>query len=160
METAPAGIREAEALKRDTVIIIGRALYKGRRGGGSLSGKWNGGGGRSCPQSSSRWSVGGVLGARPFVRKCWRPPASGWGHYGAERQEVGEARARRLVKDGMRELGWTEAELSRRAKGDKLKVTLARRLRAETTMTLARIANRLQMGSWTYVSNLLHEKNQ
>ena len=60
----------------------------------------------------------------------------------------------------MRELGWTKAELSRRAKGDKLKVTLARRLRAETTMTLAWIANRLQMGSWTYVSNLLHEKTQ
>ena len=55
-------------------------------------------------------------------------------------------------------LGWTEAGLSQRAKGDRGKVALARRLRAETTMTLAWIARRLQMGSWTYVSNLLHEK--
>jgi hypothetical protein len=37
-------------------------------------------------------------------------------------------------------------------------VKLARRLRAETTMTLRWIANRLQMGSWTHVSNLLPEK--
>jgi hypothetical protein len=83
----------------------------------------------------------------------------GESHYGAERQEIGEARAQRLVKEGLRELGWTEAELSRRTKGDKLKVFLARRLRSETTMTLAWIAGRLQMGSWTYVSNLLHAKN-
>ena len=45
-------------------------------------------------------------------------------------------------------------------KGDKEKVALARRLRAETTMTLRWIADRLQMGSWTYVSNLLHEKTK
>jgi hypothetical protein len=51
-----------------------------------------------------------------------------------------------------------EKELSRRAKGDKGKVRLARQLRAETTMTLGWIARRLQMGSWTYVSNLLREK--
>ena len=42
--------------------------------------------------------------------------------------------------------------------GDKEKVKLARRLRAETTMTLRWIADRLRMGSWTYVSNLLREK--
>ncbi len=82
----------------------------------------------------------------------------GPGHYGAERQEIGEALAERLVKAGLGALGWTEKELSKRAKGDKEKVALARRLRAETTMTLRWIASRLHMGSWTYVSNLLHEK--
>ena len=55
-------------------------------------------------------------------------------------------------------LGWTEMGLSSRRKGDKGKVKLARRLRAETTMTLRWIAGRLRMGSWTHVSNLLHEK--
>jgi len=35
---------------------------------------------------------------------------------------------------------------------------MARRLRQETTMSLKWIAQRLQMGSWTYVSNLLHER--
>jgi len=40
-------------------------------------------------------------------------------------------------------------------KGHAVKVTLARRLRAETMMTLKWIAQRLSMGTWTYVSNLL-----
>ena len=35
---------------------------------------------------------------------------------------------------------------------------VARRLRGESAMTLRWIADRLQMGSWTYVSNLLHAK--
>jgi len=35
---------------------------------------------------------------------------------------------------------------------------LARRLRAETTMSLKWIAGELHMGSWTYVSNLLSQK--
>jgi hypothetical protein len=35
------------------------------------------------------------------------------------------------------------------------KVELARRLRKETTMSLKWIAEQLEMGSWTYVSNLL-----
>jgi REP element-mobilizing transposase RayT len=81
----------------------------------------------------------------------------GRSHYGAERQESGEARAQPLVREGLQTLGWTEKELSQRPKGDKGKVKLARRLRAETTMTLRWIADRLQMGSWTYVSNLLRE---
>jgi hypothetical protein len=37
------------------------------------------------------------------------------------------------------------------------KVLLARRFCQETTMSLKWIAQRLQMGSWTYVSNLLNE---
>ena len=51
-----------------------------------------------------------------------------------------------------------EEDLPERRKGDKGKITAARRLRQETTMSLKWIAQRLHMGSWTYVSNLLHEK--
>jgi hypothetical protein len=79
-------------------------------------------------------------------------------HYGADRRETGEAKAERLVREGLQALGWAQKELSRRRKGDKGKVQLARLLRAETTMSLRWIAVRLQMGSWTYVSNLLREK--
>jgi hypothetical protein len=82
----------------------------------------------------------------------------GASHYGAERQEAGEVRAERLVREGLQAMGWTEKELSERPKGDKGKVKLAGRLRTETTMTLKWIARRLHMGSWTYVSNLLREK--
>ena len=42
-----------------------------------------------------------------------------------------------------------------RAKGDKGKVAVAVRLRRETTMTVEWVAQRLAMGSWSYVSNLL-----
>jgi hypothetical protein len=59
------------------------------------------------------------------------------------------------VREELAKLGWTEAELGRRRKGDAGKVRIARRLRRETTMTLAWIAARLQMGVWTHVSNLL-----
>jgi REP element-mobilizing transposase RayT len=76
-------------------------------------------------------------------------------HYGAARQESGEAKAERLVREELAKLGWTEADLAQRRKGDSGKVRIARRLRRETTMTLAWIAARLRMGVWTHVSNLL-----
>jgi len=82
----------------------------------------------------------------------------GRSHYGVERQEAGEVKAERLVREGLQELGWAEKQLAERRKKDKGKVKLARQLRAQTTMTLRWIAERLRMGSWTYVSNLLREK--
>ena len=42
----------------------------------------------------------------------------------------------------------------------RLETAQARRLRRETTMTLKWIAQRLQMGSWTYVSNLVNGELQ
>jgi hypothetical protein len=79
-------------------------------------------------------------------------------HYGADRQETGEEKARRLVRQELQRHGWKDEDLPGRPKGDKSKVALARRLRKETTMSLKWIAQKLHMGSWTYVSNLLHEK--
>lgn len=79
----------------------------------------------------------------------------GASHYGTERQESGEAKADRLVAEGLQRAGWTEDDLVQRRKGDPTKVTIALRLRSESTMTLKWIAQRLQMGSWTHVSNCL-----
>ena len=79
-------------------------------------------------------------------------------HHGTQRQETEEAKAERLVREELATLGWDEGELARRRKGDPEKVRIARRLRQETTMTLAWIAQRLGMGVWTYVSNLLGAK--
>ena len=76
-------------------------------------------------------------------------------NYGAERREMEEAKAQRLVKEEMERLGWKEKDLLRTPKGDRGKVKIAVRLRGETTMTLKWIANRLAMGGWTNVSNLL-----
>ncbi len=60
------------------------------------------------------------------------------------------------MTDEIERLGWAERDLISWRKGDQHNVAIGRRLRQETTMSLKWIANRLQMGSWTYVSNLLH----
>ena len=75
---------------------------------------------------------------------------------------LGEACAKTGWQMGreMERLGWAEEELRARRKGHRAKVMLARRLRQETTMSLKWIADRLHMGSWTYVSNLLNEQPQ
>jgi len=100
---------------------------------------------------------GWCLGREEFGKELLAAAAeqAGPSHYGADRQESGEEKAQRMVRAGMKELGWDEKELRSRPKGDKAKVKLARRLRKETTMSLKWIARELKMGSWTYVSNLL-----
>ncbi len=80
---------------------------------------------------------------------------AGESHYSADRRAAGEAKARRMVKAGLKGLGCEEAELRARAKSDPDKVKLGKRLRAETTMGIKWIAQRLALGSWTYASNLL-----
>ena len=81
-------------------------------------------------------------------------------HYAARRQETQQQKAERIVREELKRGGWKERDLPGLPKGDKAKVLLARRLRRETTMTLRWIAGRLTMGSWTYVSNLLHAKSE
>ena len=56
-------------------------------------------------------------------------------------------------------MGWASAELGQRLKGDREKVRMARRLRAETTVSLKWIAACLVMGTWTYVANRLYHCN-
>jgi len=54
---------------------------------------------------------------------------------------------------------YTDAEqLAGRAKGDARKIRFARRLRAETAVTLQWIAAALHMGTWTHVAIRLFEK--
>jgi REP element-mobilizing transposase RayT len=80
-------------------------------------------------------------------------------HYGSDRRETAEEKAKRIVSDGLRLLGWAPASLGALPKGHQSKVELARQLRSETTVSLKWIAEQLKMGSWTYVSNLLNAKN-
>lgn len=81
-------------------------------------------------------------------------------HYGEERAGTDEERAEELVREGLRRLGWRERDLETRPKGDPAKIKLAQRLRAETTMTIKWIAQRLQMGTWTYANTLLYHHRQ
>ncbi len=82
---------------------------------------------------------------------------AGSNHYGSDRFQSSQERAKGMIAQELKRLGWTESELTTRRKGDRNKVKLARRLREETTMSLAWIAEQLRMGSWSYVSNLLRK---
>jgi hypothetical protein len=77
-------------------------------------------------------------------------------HLTQTRYETAEQKARRIVQEELDKLGWTEAELAKRAKGDARKIRIARRLRTETTMTLKWIANQLRTGAGAHVANRLY----
>ena len=85
--------------------------------------------------------------------------APGASHFGEAVQEAAESKAERLVVAGLKRLGWNEAMLKQRRKGDSEKVALANALRAGTTMPLAWIAGRLGMGSRGYLAWLLSPRN-
>lgn len=77
-------------------------------------------------------------------------------HYGEELQESAEAKAEGMIQVELKRNGLTEEDLKTRRKGDVFKVRLALRLRAETTMTLKWIAERLSMGSRGHLTHLLY----
>jgi hypothetical protein len=81
-------------------------------------------------------------------------------HYGPELREADLVHAERIVKNQLRQRGWTEADLSRRRKGDPEKIQMASQWRAQTTMTLKWIVQRLKMGAWTHVSNCLVQQRK
>jgi REP element-mobilizing transposase RayT len=76
-------------------------------------------------------------------------------HFGGEPQESEERKAERILREEFRRRGWRQSDLRRLRKGDKEKVKMAQRVRAETTVSLQWVAARLQMGTWNYLSNLL-----
>ena len=104
---------------------------------------------------SLRW--GWCLGDKRFRKELLVQMAErvGESHYGAERQESGEAKAEQIVAEDLGRRKWEETNLVKRRKGDREKVKIALRLRRESIMTLKWIAQRLHMGSWTHVSNCL-----
>jgi REP element-mobilizing transposase RayT len=67
-------------------------------------------------------------------------------HPGQARLETAEAKAERIVQEQLRVLGWTEADLAARRRSHPSKLAIAARLRAETTLTLKQIAERLNLG--------------
>ena len=101
---------------------------------------------------------GWCLGDDQFRRELLAQVEGGAGeyHYGAEIYEAAEAKAGRIIDEELRRSVWSEAELVIKRKGDPVKVQIARRLRAETTVTLQWIATRLRMGTKTHLSHLLY----
>jgi putative transposase len=77
------------------------------------------------------------------------------GERARERSETDEALAERMVTEALTAVRWREIDLALQPKGHRLKVMIARQLRAQTPMSRQWIADRLRMGSAGYVSNLL-----
>jgi REP element-mobilizing transposase RayT len=81
-------------------------------------------------------------------------------HYGQERMEAAEAMAEQIIAEELKRRRWLEADLKARPKGDSTKVALAARLRAETTLTVSWIAERLGMGARGYLNHLLYRQRR
>jgi hypothetical protein len=79
-------------------------------------------------------------------------------HIGGAVQEAEASQAERLVVEGLKRLRKSEADLGARRMGERGKVQLARELRSKTTMPLAWIAARLNMGSRGHLAWLLQER--
>ena len=70
---------------------------------------------------------------------------------------AGDQDRQRLVVQGLKRLGWSEADLRARHKGKPRKVLLARELRVKTAMPLVWVAERLWMGSRGHLAWLLQQ---
>ena len=102
---------------------------------------------------------GWKLGAEDFLAHLLDRLEAGLGesHRGRERMETEEGKAERIVVEELEGRGLGGTDLSLLRKGDAVKVEIAQRFRKETTMSLKWIAGRLQMGTWTNVSNRLYD---
>jgi len=77
---------------------------------------------------------------------------------GLEWQECDERKAERILAEELERRGWAGQDLEQRPKADAQKLAIAKRLRAETTMTLAWIVQRLQAGAPGYFANRLRNE--
>ena len=75
-------------------------------------------------------------------------------------QEAETAQAEGLVAEGLRRMGWSEADLKARRQGKPRKVELAWELRSKTTMPLAWVAERLSMGTRGHLAWLLQRRGK
>jgi REP element-mobilizing transposase RayT len=104
------------------------------------------------------WFIGGEALKRELLAQV--SEKAGQSHYGELVQESAAAKAERIVQGELAKRKWDEPALVARRKGDAGKVVIAMRLRRETTVTLAWIAERLQMGTKTYLAHLLYWKRR
>jgi len=104
------------------------------------------------------WCLGGDQFRQELLEQVETRP--GPSHFGEAVQEAEAAQAERLVVEGLKRMGWSEADLLARRKGEPKKVALARELRSQTTLPLAWIAERLQMGSRGHLAWLLQQRRK
>jgi putative transposase len=82
------------------------------------------------------------------------------GERAKERAETDAVLAERMVRAALAAIGWREIDLAIQPKNHALKVKIARQLRTQTPMNRQWIADRLKIGSASYVSTLLSVDNK
>ncbi len=80
-------------------------------------------------------------------------------HTGEDIRQSAQAKGERIVPEELTRLGWAEPDLPGQRKGEGRTVRIPARLRRATTMTLARIAERLHMGAPGHVACLLYRND-
>ena len=112
------------------------------------------------PETWAEFRRGWRLGAADFAQRLSeRLGRRGQKHEQArERKETDEQLAERLIREWQTSHDWGEAELKSSAKGDPRKVELAQLLRRHTPVSRQWIADRLQIGSASYVSHLVKQQ--
>ena len=125
------------------------AVLEARRAGGD---------GADYKRIRRGWCLGGEALKQELLAQV--SEKTGQWHYGEAVRESAEAKAERMVAAELARRKWDETTLAARRKGDAGKVVVAQRLRRETTVTLAWIAERLRMGTRTYLAHLLYWKRR
>ena len=121
---------------------MGASQKTARLGGASSSGRWK----REeddaqCNLVRRGWCLGDETFRQELLAQMRE--TIGAEHYGEERAQMAKAMAEQIIAAELKRRRWNEAALRTRPKGDPAKVALAARLRAETTMTVGWIAERL-----------------
>ena len=110
--------------------------------------------GRECKAIRRGWCLGEETFRKELLARMSQ--RLGAEHYGPERAETEVAKAERIIAEELKRRKWTVTELQTRPKGAAKKVAVVTRLRAETTMTVGWIAERLGMGSRGYLNHPLY----
>ena len=79
------------------------------------------------------------------------------GEKASERAETDAVLAERLVLEALEKIHWKELDLVAAPKSHQAKVKIARELKTTTPMSRQWIADRLRMGSASYVTTLLQD---
>ena len=105
---------------------------------------------------------GWCLGSKEFRAEMLKyiETQTGKWHYIAELRESGQAKAERVFDEALHSEGASAHHLEIWRKGHPFKIKLAARLREQTTVTVAWIAERLNMGSRGHLMHLLYLKGK
>ena len=103
---------------------------------------------------------GWFIGDESFKKELMERMTGHFGEYhsGEARHQCEEHHALQIIKEELVKIGWNEADLQTRSKGDINKIKIALRLRLETTVTLKWIAHQLNMGATAYLNRRLYEQ--